>query len=66
MNKADIGGRVAARLAIIPPRVNRRRRQTSVCRAIGIASNIARDAPVLLKPLVNPLLRHFLQSSERP
>ena len=30
----------------------------------GIASNIARDAPVLLKPLVNPLLRHFLQSPE--
>ena len=31
----------------------------------GIASNIARDAPVLLKPLVNPLLRHFLQSPEQ-
>ena len=30
----------------------------------GIASNIARDAPVLLKALVNPLMRHFLQSPE--
>ena len=30
----------------------------------GIASNIARDAPALLKPVVNPLLRHFLQSPE--
>ena len=30
----------------------------------GIASNIAKDAPVLLQPLVNPLLRHFLQSPE--
>ena len=31
----------------------------------GIASNIARDAPALLKPIVNPLLRHFLQSPEK-
>ena len=31
----------------------------------AIASNIARDAPVLLKPLVDPLLRHFLQSPEQ-
>ena len=30
----------------------------------GIASNIARDAPALLKPVVNPLMRHFLQSPE--
>ncbi len=30
----------------------------------GIASNIARDTPPLLKPVVNPLLRHFLQTPE--
>jgi len=30
----------------------------------GIASNIARDAPALLKPIVDPLMRHFLQSPE--
>ena len=30
----------------------------------GIASNIARDTPALLKPVVNALLRHFLQTPE--
>lgn len=30
----------------------------------GIASNIARDTPVLLKPVVKPLLRYLLQSPE--
>lgn len=30
----------------------------------GVATNIARDTPALLKPLVNLLLRHFLQSPE--
>ena len=30
----------------------------------GIASNIARNAPALLKPAVNALLRHFLQTPE--
>ena len=30
----------------------------------GMASNIARDTPVLLKPFVNALLRHFLQTPE--
>lgn len=30
----------------------------------GVASNIARDTPALLKPLVNPLLQHFLQPPE--
>ncbi len=30
----------------------------------GIASNIARNAPALLKPVVNPLLRHFLKTPE--
>ena len=30
----------------------------------GIASNIARNAPALLKPVVNSLLRHFLQTPE--
>ena len=31
----------------------------------GIASNIARDTPALLKPVVRPLLRHFLQTPEQ-
>ncbi len=31
----------------------------------GIASNIARDTPALLKPAIKPLLRHFLQSPEK-
>ncbi|MDE2770449.1 MAG: SDR family NAD(P)-dependent oxidoreductase [Bacteroidota bacterium] len=30
----------------------------------GIASNIARDTPVLLKPVIKPLLRYLLQSPE--
>ena len=30
----------------------------------GVASNIARDTPMLLKPTVNPVLRHFFQSPE--
>ena len=30
----------------------------------GIASNISRDAPALLKPLLDPLMRRFLQSPE--
>ena len=30
----------------------------------GIDSNIARDTPVLLKPVVKPLLRYLLQSPE--
>ena len=30
----------------------------------GIASNIARDTPLLLKPLIKPLLRYLLQSPE--
>ncbi len=31
----------------------------------GVATNIARDAPVWLKPLVNPLLGHFFQPPEQ-
>ena len=31
----------------------------------GVATNIARDAPAWLKPLVNPLLRRFFQSPEQ-
>ena len=31
----------------------------------GVATNIARDAPVWLKPLVNPLLKRFFQSPQR-
>ncbi len=31
----------------------------------GVASNIARDAPLLLKPVINLLLRCFLQSPEQ-
>ena len=30
----------------------------------GVASNIARDAPVLLRPIVNAVLRRFFQSPE--
>ena len=30
----------------------------------GIASNIARETPALLRPLVNPVLRHYLQTPE--
>ena len=30
----------------------------------GIASNLARETPALLKPVIKPLLRHFLQSPE--
>lgn len=30
----------------------------------GVASNIARDTPLLLKPLANAVLRHFFQSPE--
>ena len=31
----------------------------------GVATNIAREAPVWLKPLVNPLLGHFFQPPEQ-
>ena len=31
----------------------------------GVATNIARDAPVWLKPLVNPLLKRFFQSPQQ-
>ena len=30
----------------------------------GVDTNISRDAPVLLKPIVKPVLRHFFQSPE--
>ena len=30
----------------------------------GVATNIARDAPALLKPIVNPVLRRFFRSPE--
>ena len=30
----------------------------------GVATNIARDAPALLKPILNPVLRRFFQSPE--
>ena len=30
----------------------------------GVVTNIARDAPALLKPIVNPVLRRFFQSPE--
>ena len=31
----------------------------------GVATNIARDAPALLKPIVNPVLRRFFRSPEK-
>ena len=31
----------------------------------GVATHIARDAPILLKPIVNPVLRRFFQSPEK-
>ena len=30
----------------------------------GVATNLSRGAPLILKPIVNPLLRHFFQSPE--
>ena len=51
---------------VAPPEPGQRGRGSwcTLCAPAGIASNIARDAPALLKPIVDPLMRHFLQSPE--